>query len=99
MKIKHDEWKVLQLFTATVVATVMSSALSNFALVNAVTISESTIEERLAKVREHIKQTGETLNHTSETLLSQTDNHDTPAKNSRCKLNSQLSQWGKWAKV
>lgn len=91
MKTKHDEWKVLQLFTATVVATVITSALSNFALVNAVTISESTIEERLAKVREHIKQTEETLNHK--------DNHDVPAKNSLCKPKSKLSQWGKWAKV
>lgn len=99
MATKHDEWKVLQLFTATVVAAVISSALSNFALVKTATISELTIEKRLAKVREYIKQRGEIPNYSSHTVLSQQDNPDAQEKDTLFKQQGKLSQWGKWAKV
>ncbi|MGF1937593.1 MAG: hypothetical protein RM347_024925 [Nostoc sp. ChiQUE02] len=54
MESKHNEWKDLQIFTVTIVAMIFSSA-----VVEAASISESNIEERLLKVRKHIQQRGE----------------------------------------
>ncbi|MBD2361261.1 hypothetical protein H6G36_08720 [Anabaena minutissima FACHB-250] len=73
METKHDEWKVLQLFTVLVVAIIFSSALSNSAVVEAAGISELTIEERLVKVRKHIQQRSEELTDSYFTVSSRPD--------------------------
>ena len=60
MKTKHNEWKVLQLFTAAIIAGIIRYALLNApASVKAASISELTIEERLTKVREYLKHRSE----------------------------------------
>ncbi|UKO99142.1 hypothetical protein [Nostoc sp. UHCC 0870] len=73
METKQDEWKVLQLFTVSVVAIIFSSALSNSALVKAASVSELTIEERLVKVRKHIQQRGDELIDSYCTVSSRQD--------------------------
>ena len=60
MEPKHNEWKILQLFTVSVVAAIVSSALSNAALVEAAPISEPKIEDRLAAVKS-LKNRGESM--------------------------------------
>ncbi len=55
MKLKRNNWKVLQLLTLAVAATVCSSALSDELFVQDKTISEQTIEERLKTVRKYLK--------------------------------------------
>ncbi len=78
METKHNDWKVLQLFTAAVIAGIVSSALLNAAApVQAATISKLTIEERLAMVREQLKQRGEELTDPSHPLSSSQENPET----------------------
>ncbi|MEA5563886.1 hypothetical protein [Anabaena sp. UHCC 0399] len=79
MKTKHYKFKVLPLFTVSVVAMIFSSVLSNSAVVEAASISELTIEERLVRVRKHIQQGGEELIDSYCPVSSQQDDLD--AKN------------------
>ena len=90
MEAKHKDWKVLQLFTLAVVAAIVSSTLSNAALVQAAPISEPTIEERLAAVREYLKRRGEENTDQSHTVSSAQDNPEADSKD------NQLSQWNDW---
>ncbi len=92
METKHNDWKVLQLFTLAVIATIINSALFNIANVQAATISKPTVEERLATVREYLKQRGEILTNPSNSLFSLQENPQT--ENS----DAVLSQWNKWSK-
>ncbi|NDJ21700.1 hypothetical protein GS682_08625 [Nostoc sp. B(2019)] len=99
MKTKSNNWKLLQLFTVVVVAAIVSSALHHADRFEDATISELTIEKRLAKVREYIKQRGEAPNYSSHTVSSPQDNPDAQEKDTLFKQQGKLSQWVKWAKV
>ena len=91
MGTKHNDWKVLRLFTAVVIAGIVSSALLNAAAsVQATTISELTIEERLARVRENLKQRGEELTDPSHPLSSLQENLETEDRD------TVLGQWLNW---
>ncbi len=90
METKHNDWKVLQLFTAAVIAGIVSSALLNaVASVQAATISKLTIEERLAMVREQLKQRGEKLTNPSYPLSLSQENLETEDRD------TVLGQWSK----
>lgn len=91
MKTKHNDWNILPLFTAAVIAGIISSALLNAAAsVQATTISELTIEERLARVRENLKQRGGELTEPSHPLSSSQENLETEDRDTI------LGQWGNW---
>ena len=97
MKTKHNDWKVLQLFTAAVIAGIVSSALLNAtASVQATIISELTIEERLARVRENLKQRGEELTDPSYILSSSQENSETEDRDTV--LGQWWPNWSKWSK-
>ena len=58
MSSKRNDWKVLKIFTVAVIAAIFGASLSKLPSAQAKAVSESTIEERLTKVREKLKQTG-----------------------------------------
>jgi hypothetical protein len=91
MDTKHNDWKVLQLFTTAVVAAIVSSALSNATLVQAATTSEPTTEERLVRVREYLKQREGELRYPSHTVFSPQDNPKTGNSD------TVLGQWSDWS--
>ena len=89
MKTKHDDWKVLPLFIAVVIAGIFSSTLSS---VLAASISELTIEDRLTAVRKYIKFRREENTDLFDTSSSAQDNLEADSKD------KQLSwaNWGNW---
>jgi hypothetical protein len=69
MSLKRNDWKVLKIFTVAVIAAIFSASLSKAVAVQAQALSELTIEERLAKVRERLKQTAEQSDRESDPVL------------------------------
>ncbi len=66
MNSKHNESNILSLLTVIAIATLFASTLSQVRLIEAKEILEPTIDNRLAKVREQLKQ----INRESDNLLS-----------------------------
>ena len=98
MEPKHNDWKVLQLFTLAVIATIPDSALLNIASLQAATISKPTIEERLATVREYLKQRGEILTDPSNSLSLPQENPQTENSNAVLGQWNDWNDWSKWSK-
>ena len=70
MNSKRNDWKVLKIFTLAVIAAIFSASLSKAVVVQASAMSERTIEQRLAKVRESLKQIEEQSERESDTISS-----------------------------
>ena len=70
MNSKRNEWKVLELFIVAAIAALFTSTLSQATVVKDREIVEPTIENRLAKVRERLKQNEEQIRRESDSLSS-----------------------------
>ena len=98
MKTQHNDWKILQLFTIAFIAAIISSALFNAALAQAATTSETTLEERLAMVREYFQQREEILTDKSNSLSLPQENSDTEGWDVTLSQSNQYRNWSKWNK-
>ena len=77
MSSKLNDWKVLKIFTVSVTAAIFSAILSQAISVQASAMSELTIEERLAKVREQLQYTVEQSDYKSDSLSSRENSLET----------------------
>lgn len=92
MEIKHNKCKLLELFTVVVVAAVISSVFSKATVVEASSISELTIEDRLTRVREQLKHRSQLFTNESPVVPSSQASQETEEMKS---LLSQ-QQWVNW---
>jgi hypothetical protein len=93
MSSKHDDWKVWKLFTVAAVAAVVMASLSKAASVEAQAMTEPTIDERIAKIREELKQRNEQIKREFDLLPSFKDNQE-PSKDKT--LQAQWNNWNNW---
>ena len=90
MKIKHNNWKIITAFIATIVAALFPSESSTALSVENKVLSGLTIEERLAKVREQIQQNENQIPSNSDKLSSS-------SLSSESKESYLISQWDDWS--
>ncbi len=93
MSSKHDDWKVWKLFTVAAVAAVVMASLSKAASVEAQAMTEPTIDERIAKIREGLKQRNEQIKREFDLLPSLKDKQE-PSKDTT--LQAQWNNWNNW---
>ena len=94
MNPKHNEWKILQLFKVAAIAAIFTSAMSQATVVKAQEIVEPTIEYRLAKVRERLKQ----IEQESDNLSSQQNSFETEADHIiKAQWPNYWNDWSNWS--
>ncbi len=99
MSLKVNDWKVLKIFTVAAMTAIFSASLSKAVSVQAQALSEPTIEERLTKVRERLKQTGEQIERESNTLSSAAQNILETEKDKKIQAQwpNSWNDWNNWS--
>ena len=94
MNSKRNQWKILELFKVTTIAAIFTSTLSQATLIKAQEIVEPTIENRLTKVRERLKQ----IRYESETLSSIQNSLETEKdKTIQAQWPNYWNDWSNWS--
>lgn len=91
MKLKHNDWKVLQLLTLAIAVTICRSVLSEELFIQDKSISEQTIEERLKTVRKYLKLNNKVITNKYQI------NFSSGQKSEDLDRESLLSQWPQWS--
>lgn len=97
MNSNHNEWKVWALFTLAAIAAIFTATLSRATSAKTQEILEPTIENRIAKIRERIKQNEEKISHKSGTHPSLQNSLKTKKDKAIIAQSQWPNYWNDWS--